>query len=567
MPKEVIRLVRCTFRAPEVKERPKKCGSCVFFHTRKCNRASAGQDLILPKDLACLEYEDLRKKLTPVDIASVVEEIAAELPPPAPYESEEALYLSIVSLLKDHIIFEDQNEYYLGASWIRATWKVVKLTEACYLVIVCPKGHGKTRFIEILYELCYKAIPASYATRPAGMRLHDGGEITFLLDEGEITLKAADPDELTALFTAGQRRGQKMIIVEEVTEVGPDGKKISVRRPVAREVFGFKAVASREDVFDAIVDRAFEIVLPKGKPKNRKIDLERTKALRAQLHEYMRAGPLYDTPIPEKIADLMDGRMIELTEVLLRVTPPQYASNIMAVALKEVKERAERIADTVEAKLLTVIKEKLEDAEELKRIEGLGMIPVGEIADAYNLRFPNPKFVRSADSVGRVLSRLRLQRMRTQEANSTIRGFKYEPAKLGTLYERFLIDFKSLDETISQASSASLASSMVQAPPSVKVIPGKGLEYFHSGGDSHPTSVQSGQRGQTTPGEAPPTPSLSDIPTEPKIPLRHDKPSSKFQCATCQKNLGDAFGIFSSKEDLHEHLATKHGVEKEEREE
>jgi len=281
----------------------------------------------------------------------------------------------------------------------------------------------------------------------------EGGEITFLLDEGEIVLKATEPDELTALFTSGQRRRAKMIITEEVAEQTPDGKKISTKRPVARAVFGFKAVASREDVFDAIVDRAFEIVLPKGKPKSRKIDYEKAKTLRAHLAYYKQHGPVYEAHIHEKAADLMDGRMIELTEALLHATPPQHVSKIISVALREVKERAERLADTTEAKLLTIIKEKLDDPNEIKRIEKLGLIPTKEIAEIYNQRYEDPKYPRSPDSLGRVLGRLKLQRMKVREDKAIIRGFKYEAEKLSALYDRFLLDFEALEKTLNEAAT------------------------------------------------------------------------------------------------------------------
>jgi len=178
----------------------------------------------------------------------------------------------------------------------------------------------------------------------------------------------------------------------------------------------------------------------------------------------------------------------------------------MAVALREIKERAERIADTVEAKLLTIIKEKLEDPEELKRIEGLGMIPVGEIADAYNLKFPNPRYTRSAESIGRVLSRLKLQRMRVWEGKVPLRGFKHDPKKLGILYDRFLIDFEALEKAMSAATLASMASIVEWPPTSVKVIADGKKEYFHSEGVPRLHTGQSGQTGRIFMEEPAPAP-------------------------------------------------------------
>jgi len=391
----------------------------------------------------------------------------------------------------------------------------------------------------------------------------EGGEITFLLDEGEIVLKATEPDELTALFTSGQRRRAKMIITEEVAEQAPGGKKISTKRPVARAVFGFKAVASREDVFDAIVDRAFEIVLPKGKPKNRKIDYEKAKTLRAQLAYYKQHGPVYEACIPEKAAGLMDGRMIELTETLLHATPPQHVSKIISVALREVKERAERLADTTEAKLLAIIKEKLEDPNEIGRIEKLGLIPTKEIAEIYNERYGDPKNPRSTDSLGRVLGRLKLQRMKVREDKAIVRGFKYEAKKLSTLYDRFLLDFEALEKTLNEAAVRAPCGPCVPHMERPCISPSE-----ITTGDVTPAPIA---KPDTDPLHVGVTRDTGDTSASPisdredgtrKIALMERKKESltQFKCKLC----GPGLGYFSSRELLEDHLIQVHGVKNQE---
>jgi len=532
-------------------EPPKrKCSTCLFFRSRKCSKASAGHDLVLPTDLACLEYEEFRKRAATVDMAKIIEEIAAELPEPTPYESEESLYCSVVSFLKDHVLFGNEDMYYLVASWVQATWKIVHLNEVCYLVIISPKGHGKTRLIELLYELCCKAIIASYATRAAGMRLMEAGEITFLLDEAEITLKATDPDELTALFTAGQRRGQKMIVVEEVVEESPGGKKISVRRPVARDVFGFKAVASRKDVLDTIVDRAFEIVLPKGKPKNRKIDKERAKTLRAQLRYYAEHGPVFEPAIPKRDEALMDGRMVELTETLLRATPPQYSSRVLQVALKEVKERVERIADTLEAQLLGVIKELLDKPLEAKEIERLGLIPTAKITEAYNEKYKHPDWSLTTTRAGKILATLGLQRLRHKEKDASIRGFKYDEEKLKVLYDQLFVSISPEDLEAITATGASRAStaSTVERPPVPGITP------------ETQTGLDRGSLPCAGP-PGPPGPDLLDHTGKVALMEKKGKEAPKpFKCNLC----GPGLGYYSSRELLQDHLAAVHGIEEQE---
>jgi len=55
-----LRRYLCQIAEPSQKSQ-RLCGSCVFYHTKKCAKASAGHDLVLPTDHVCEDYEDYRK--------------------------------------------------------------------------------------------------------------------------------------------------------------------------------------------------------------------------------------------------------------------------------------------------------------------------------------------------------------------------------------------------------------------------------------------------------------------------------------------------------------------------
>jgi len=419
------------------------CGSCAFFKTMKC-RNSNNRDLVLASDEAtqCPDFEFRRRfqRLTTPAVEGVAT-LIPEIPSPEPYGDVDQLYLDVLGYLKDHVILGDETDYGLVCSQVLMTWKIEQTNTAPYLLVLCPKGHGKTRLGEVLWQLCYRAIPGSYATRAALMRIYDGEpNLTLILDEAEHYLEPYKPTDITALLNAGYRRGMKMIVVDEVLEEDDQGHKRSVRKPVAREAFGPKIIMGRTNVFDTIEDRAFEINMPKGIPKNREIDSNRAKALRAQLNHFRLNQPLFSYgPFPEYV----EPRLEELANVLLSVTPPNYQDKIREAVFREVRQRMERILETLEAKLLSVIKESLADPAVLQEVQRLGIIETSLIADRYNFKYCDDKLrVRplSTDRVGKALSKLRLVRLQVRDGAQVKRGFKYDPTRLGQLFSDFYLN-------------------------------------------------------------------------------------------------------------------------------
>lgn len=273
------------------------------------------------------------------------------------------------------------------------------------------------------------------------MRIYDEEpNLTLILDEGEHYLDPFKPTGLTALLNAGYRRGMKMIVVDEVLEEDDQGRKRSVRKPVAREAFGPKIIMGRTNVFDTIEDRAFEINMPKGMPKNRQVDADRAKALRAKLNWFRLNQSFFQyAPFP----DYVEPRLEELANVLLSVTPPSYQDNIRQAVFREVRQRMDRMLETLEAKLLLVIKDTLADQLILQEVQRLGIIETSLIADRYNLKYCDDKLrVKpiSTDRIGRSLSKLRLTRLQVRDGAQVKRGFKYDAARLEQLYSDFYLN-------------------------------------------------------------------------------------------------------------------------------
>ncbi len=228
--------------------------------------------------------------------------------------------------------------------------------------------------------------------------------------------------------------------MDEVTEINEDGERVTVRKPVARECFGFKVLVSRTDIYDTLPDRAFEIVLPKG-AKNRRIDKDRGKTLRGKLRYFMETETLQIvTAFAPELLETVDPRLEEIANVLMAATPPEKHSPLHKIALREVTARAARMQDTFEAKLLMVIREMLEDVKTQETIQRLGIIPTNLVTDTFNLKHGDPKRPTQAMHVGRTLSRLKLQRKMVRDAKEVVRGFTYDLKQLEKLYGDFYIN-------------------------------------------------------------------------------------------------------------------------------
>jgi hypothetical protein len=418
-----------------------------------------------------------RKRFRRLIKDNVLNEIVPEVPDAIPYTSIQDLYNEVYVYVKDHWVLGEDNNYHLVTTFIMATWRVKDLDECVYLYINAPKGHGKTQGCEVLEQTCYLAVAACYATRAATMRVSDGTDCTLILDEAENYIQANLPSEMVALLNAGQRRRTKLLVVEEVQEVDEKGKQVTRRKPVAREAFGFKVLASRTDIFDTLPDRAFELVLPKGRPKCRRIDKDRARILRGKLRYFKENGTLV-TPTLFSKEDLerMDPRLEDLTNILMSAIPVDKHPLLQQIALHEVTVRAERMADTFEGRLLGIIKELVEDKAEFKQIQTTGLIPTETITAYYNLKFPDQYHPMSSTIVGRTLSRLRLERKKMRLGGQEIRGFAYDEVHLNKLFSDFFIPnidaTKSVGETLETDKTLKTDYSSPDMPPTnSKVAP------------------------------------------------------------------------------------------------
>jgi len=332
-----------------------------------------------------------------------VDEIAPHVPDtPEDYGTELELFERVKEFVKSVVYLEDEDIYTVLTGWILCTWRIEDTDITCYLLVLAPKGHGKSKLLETLEQVVRRPLNATFATRAGVVRSLDKSNATLLLDEAEnyINPMARYPDyEMMAVLNA-YRRGQYVILIDEVKEKTPDGKTHTVRKPVAMDPFSFKVIASRKDVFDTLEDRAVQIIMLKSTRKAPPIDLKEAEHLRAQLMQYRLDHLEKPTPLRvEAMPDAKYPRLTEILEPLYAATPEKYKGTYKRLIEREDKLRLDRLRESYEFHVL----EALCAIVDISDIDG-DLILTEAVTDAYNSKYPSKK-PKTTRSIGGILQK------------------------------------------------------------------------------------------------------------------------------------------------------------------
>ncbi len=383
----------------------------------------------------------------------LVDELAPKIPDPQPYETEDALFEDACDFLKAGVIFAEPETYTVVTAWILLTWRIEDTNVAPYLYITSPKGHGKTRLLEVIQQMARRPLVASYASRAGAIRAIDGTNATLLLDEAEhyVDPRQRQSSDLAAILNAGYRRGARAIMVADVIETLPDGSKHSVKKPVALDTFSAKVIASRRDIFDTLEDRSVQIIMPKHGKNLGPIDEKYAEALRGRLAQYRLDCLERKQPLRATLPETGDARLSEILEPLYAVTPEQYRAAFDTIIGREKNLRLQRIQETYEYAILEAF-----DSVVLNDTEDGALILTEGIVDAYNQHHASKPTTNQG--VGRTLTRLGFKADRDEvtgpAGRATRRGYRLKRALLDRLKTEYGFDFPKPVASIASNASA-----------------------------------------------------------------------------------------------------------------
>jgi len=323
---------------------------------------------------------------------------------PQAYGPIEELYSRVRAFYIAHLDLQEDTLFDVMAAWTFATYRQEELDFAPYLFFLGPVASGKTRALECLHQLSYRAIMATSTSSAALYRAIQAWHPTLLLDEAQV-YSTEDRAEILAIINNGYRRGQYVLRVERLGKNGQFELNCF-------DVFGCKAVAGTEELFRSLQSRTIVFQMSKATRKVRFfLDTEEAKTLRAQLAYYRdknQGDILFNYGEYGRLDDLEklgNSRLGELFYPLIWVAPTDEIGDKL---LNYARKVAGHLVDEEQASSEGLVFKALTDI--LSQAES-GKLAIQRVVDQLNVDLSDTEKWNSR-SVGRILSRLGFRKVR-----------------------------------------------------------------------------------------------------------------------------------------------------------
>lgn len=295
-------------------------------------------------------------------------------------------------------------DYQLSEYYILHSWVYDKFREIGYLHNLGPWGWGKSRWLNTVGGLCFRATKIAGAlTAPSLFHIIDYSRGTINIDEGDFT--AADMQTgILKVLTQGHERGTSIIRCD--TESGGI---------IAYEVFGPKNVSTRKPFKDyALRSRCSTLNAKDDKDSTKQTNLDDVffaerqilinKLLKWRFDHYLSA--VLDPTIQGRL-NVSEGRLkqiiIPMLSSLKELDIEHKLAGYLTVKNKEMVE--DRKEDIVYRIFITILQLKGEQSNKLLK----DPITVGNIVKKFNEIYPNPNWALANSTCGKIINGEELQ--------------------------------------------------------------------------------------------------------------------------------------------------------------
>jgi hypothetical protein len=339
-------------------------------------------------------------------------------PAPTPYENEELLYSQVRDFIYQHLDLVNPLGYDVLTSFAFMSWIPELFDFTPYLGFFGREAVGKTRALEILNQLCFRAWFTTGLTTATLFRLVEKFQPTLLLDESEF-LTSEEKTQLIGLINAGQRRG---VFIPRMKEDSTEPEFFNVYCP--------KVLSGTQELKRTTSSRMITFTMTKNiRPIPRTIDKTEASKLRSQLlmWRFQTIAKMKDSlTLEQKLAmaelkattefkelEPLSGRTFELFYPLYYSAPATARPNILEFSkeLEESKLRAEK------TELASQIFEAIINLKDTHVKRGLLMLK--DIANYIN-RDQEPQYWIPEQRIGTKCSQMGFEKTRTNRGIAII---------------------------------------------------------------------------------------------------------------------------------------------------
>jgi hypothetical protein len=370
------------------------------------------------------------------------------------YGDPEQLFNEIKDFFMEHLDVSNPLFYDVYAAWVLVTWRLEDFKVVPYLFYLGPLSSGKTRGLECLNRLAYRAIMASSVSAAVIFRVLQSWHPTLLLDETEIYNRECMV-EVLALLNSGYRRGQWALRMEKVEDGNPTIGFF--------DCYGPKAMAGTEELAATLQSRAFITRMSKNVKHIRLfVDEEKAQELRNKLllYRFRNLGMGLDYDVSVLNGSFTNARVIELFVAMLQIAPTEEIRNRLIDCMKQITQsRLDEEQASIEARVFDAVM-KCED-----RLEK-GKVSTSTITELFNLGLPE-KEQSTSRFIGRKVAGLGFEKCRL---TGGVSGFYWNKELIDRLKARYEPASKttSLTSLTSQTSlDTEKSASLAQVPSEV----------------------------------------------------------------------------------------------------
>jgi hypothetical protein len=357
-------------------------------------------------------------------------------PPPTEYENEEILYNNVKAYIQKHLDLVNPLGYEILTSFIFKTWIEELFDFTPYVGFFGRENVGKSRALEILKELCFRAWLTTGITTATLFRLIEKFQPTLLLDESEF-LTSDEKRELIGLINAGQRRG---IMIPRMNEKFQEAEFFNV--------YGSKCISGTEQLKATTKSRMITFTMTRNiRPIPRTLDKTEASKLRGQLLMWrfqtiakLKEQKLATATTEFKELEPLSGRTFELFYPLYFSAPATARPNILVFATE--LEQSKLLAEKTE--LASQIFEAIINLKDIKTYKGLLLIK--DIAQHINKDLETQYWV-AEKRIGTKLSQMGFEKTRTNRGTAIIlNNTIIERLKRDPRYSTELLNFSEKSE-------------------------------------------------------------------------------------------------------------------------